>query len=78
MKSNYSKPTISFQNIALATAAGAACVYKANFQYGSCVVEIPEWGEYVWDDSISSGCTISTEDFGCYNVPTSTSNIFDS
>lgn len=75
MKTKYTKPTIAFQNIALSSGLSSSCAFQANFQFGSCEVMIPEWGETVYNDG---QCDIGFEDFPCYHVPAASSNIFES
>lgn len=78
---NYIKPGISFQSLELATSIAAACVYKAEFDPGTCPTEIPgQPGLMVFQEG-NNGCLIYSPDgdgFICYHVPTADSNVFES
>lgn len=78
MKSSYSKPTISFQNMALSTGGGSICQYMANLQFLSCAITIPEFGETIFNQSQNRDCGVDISDFPCYNIPSASANIFDS
>lgn len=75
MKEKYVKPMAAFQPLDIASDLSSGCQYQANFQFGICTIEIPEWGETLYSEEV---CDISFEDFPCYHVPAASSNIFES
>lgn len=75
LKKSYSKPTVAFQNMFLATTVNSACTFSASLAYDSCVTLIEDWGETIYNDD---KCDISYEDAPCYHVPMESSNVFES
>lgn len=79
LKKPYSKPTMAFQNMFLATSVNTACTFTAEMAFDSCKTYIEDWGEYVFDDTdVSTGCNIGYVDFPCYHIPMESSNVFES
>lgn len=77
MKKPYTKPTMAFQNMMLATGVSSGCAFISNHNYDSCQTLLDEWGdETIFMDDGS--CSWGYEDYPCYEVPTESSNIFQS
>lgn len=80
MKKPYSKPTVAFQNMFLASGVSMGCSYSSNHAFDSCVTEIPGWGgETIFNDTTGE-CTYGVEMGAalCYDIPQESSNIFES
>jgi len=75
MKKNYTSPNIIFQPLS-AAGLSAACSFTANHAANVCPIMIPEWGETVFGDY--DICDYTPEDNVCYDVPTASSNVFES
>lgn len=77
MKKPYTKPTMAFQNMFLATGVSGGCTFISNHAYDSCKTLLDEWGdETIY--ALDKGCSWSYVNYPCYDVPTESSNIFDS
>lgn len=77
MKKPYTKPSMAFQNMLLATGVSTGCTFISNHAYNSCKTAIDEWGgETIFMED--KGCDWGYEDYPCYDVPTENSNIFES
>lgn len=77
MKKPYSKPTMAFQNMFLATSVSSGCTFTAELSYDSCVTHIAEWdNETIYIDD--GRCDWGYQDFPCYDVPWESSNVFES
>ena len=75
MKKAYIKPDVSFHNLAISTSASAGCSVQASFQMGTCPIKVGAWGETVF---LENNCDLSNDDFVCYDVPLSSSDVFES
>ena len=79
LKKPYSKPTMAFQNMFLATGVSSGCSFTAELAYDSCRTYLEDWGEYIFDDQdLSTKCDWGYQDYPCYNVPLESSNVFES
>ena len=78
-KKKYSKPSIIFESFKLSDVVTDQCALTITFAEWECPVEIPEWGETVYQEY--TGCDWTPQDVGgsiCYHVPTVTTSIFGS
>lgn len=76
MGKKYTKPSISFQSLAMSTDVHASCAMEITFAEFICPVMIPEWGETIFQEY---NCDWSNETgYVCYHVPTIDTNIFGS
>lgn len=77
MKKPYTKPIIGFQNMFLATGVNTRCAVISNHNFDSCYTYVGEWeDETIYTDG--HGCDWNYDEYLCYNVPTESSNIFES
>ena len=80
MKSNYSKPLISFEPLVVSGSSGSSCEGIANFVSGLCsvTVNIGYEIEVYQSDKICDWCPPNPEDYACYHAPTDANNVYSS
>lgn len=78
VKKPYSKPTLTFQNMFLATGVSMGCTFTSTYAYDSCVTFLDDWGGETIFDSDGVHCDWGYQTFPCYDVPMESSNVFES
>lgn len=79
LKKPYSKPTVAFQNMFLATSVSSGCstTMDAQFSFGSCVIFYEELGGTVFNEA-TDACDFVTDENLCYHIPIESSTVFES
>ncbi|MBP9988977.1 MAG: hypothetical protein KBT46_05705 [Ruminococcus sp.] len=74
MKKEYVKLSISFNSLPLKTNMSSGCSYQSSHDLGVCPVDIGG-GETIY---VQDSCTWWNAEEICYDIPTATSNVFES
>ena len=74
MKKEYVKLSVAFNSLPLKTGVSSGCSYQASHAVGACPVDIGG-GETIY---VQDACTLWNTENICYDIPTASSNVFES